>query len=90
MINDKTNRILFVVCAHVINPKCCKILTCKEHSILNASFPFVVIEKICKLLIIKRKIALVINVINAKIKKNRKRLIGERINAHGIIKKSKA
>ncbi len=89
MINIKTNRILFVVCVHIINPKCCKILTCKEHCILKTFCPLLVIEKRCRLPIIKRKVPLVINAIKAKIKKNRKRIIFERINAQGVVKKSK-
>ncbi len=83
----KINKILFVICAHIINPKCYKILTFKEHLILNTLFSLLVIEKLCRLPIIKRKIPPAIKVINDKIKKNRKRMIVERINAHGVIKK---
>ncbi len=90
MINIKINKILFVVCAHRINPKCCKILTFKEHSIWKIFNPLFVIEKICRLLIIKRKEILVIKEINDKIKKNLKRIRVEYINAHGIDKKSRA
>jgi len=79
-MSTKANKILFVVCAHIINPKCCKILTFKEHLMLDTFFPLIFIEKkTCKLQIMKRKIPQVIKVINVKIKKNRKQIIVERI-----------
>jgi len=45
LISIKANKILFVVCAHIINPKYCKILTFYEHLILDTFFPLLAIEK---------------------------------------------
>ncbi len=45
IMSIKTNKILFVVCAHITNPKCCKILTFKKYLILNTFFSLLVIEK---------------------------------------------